>query len=66
LYSVFGGGLYCDGNNGVEILLDGSDVVVVYELYNESGSTGIVISGYGDTINFWSSNKRRFTTGRSD
>jgi len=55
--------LYCDGNNGVEILLDGSDVVVVYELYNESGSTGIVISGYGDTINFGHTNKRRLLLG---
>ena len=47
-----GGGMYCDGNNGVEILLDGSSDDSMYELISDVGGTGIGLSGSGDILNF--------------
>ncbi len=51
-YNLFGGGLYCEGSNGVEIMIDNSDETIIYELYNQFGTTGIAIPGSGDTLNF--------------
>lgn len=51
-YSITGGGLFCENEDGLELFLDGSEESVIYELFNEFGSTGIVIPGSGDVISF--------------
>jgi gliding motility-associated-like protein len=51
-FNTFGGGSYCENENGVEIQLDGSEQYVAYELFNEYGSTGVIVPGTGDTISF--------------
>lgn len=51
-YNTIGGGMYCDGNSGVEILLDGSGEGITYELTSDAGSTGVVVPGSGDILNF--------------
>lgn len=45
-------GGYCEGAQGVEITLDGSEAGVDYELFLESVSTGIIIAGTGNPISF--------------
>jgi len=51
VYSVTGGGSYCDGGSGVGIGLSGTDVGVSYQLFN--GSTpGATITGTGSAISF--------------
>jgi len=52
VYNIIGGGMYCVGNEGVNIQLDNSDEDVNYELFNSSGSTGVIVPGSGDTITF--------------
>lgn len=51
-YSLFGGGSYCENTIGVEILLDGSDEAVNYELFNNTGSTGVIVPGSNYTLSF--------------
>lgn len=46
------GGGYCEGEQGIEITLDGSETGVDYELFLESISTGIIVAGTGSEINF--------------
>ncbi|MDZ7742321.1 MAG: PKD domain-containing protein [Bacteroidota bacterium] len=47
-----GTGAYCEGTSGTELLLDGSETGVDYELFLDDVSTGIFVSGTGDTISF--------------
>ena len=51
-YMVEGGGTYCQGGEGVEISLSGSDTGVEYELYLDGDPTGISVEGTGDAISF--------------
>lgn len=52
-HNLIGGGSYCIGTGGAEILLDSSDLFVTYQLYyNASVSVGLPINGTGDTISF--------------
>ena len=51
-FNLFGGGLYCEGVDGVEIMIDDSEEIVTYELFNQFGTTGIIVPGSGVTINF--------------
>lgn len=51
-FAVTGGGTLCAGQAGYNIGLSGSQVNVVYNLYNGSTSTGITINGTGSAINF--------------
>ena len=51
-YEIFGGGGYCEGGQGSEIKLNGSETGVDYELYFDGISTGNIVSGTGDTISF--------------
>jgi len=51
-YNFSGGGTYCEGGAGLEVILDGSETGVDYELYRNLGSTGIIIPGTGDPLSF--------------
>ncbi|TVQ15832.1 MAG: hypothetical protein EA361_05100, partial [Bacteroidetes bacterium] len=52
VYNVTGGGEYCDGGEGVEIGLDGSETGIDYFLFLNGESTGDVISGTGNPVSF--------------
>ncbi len=52
MYFFSGGGEYCNGGSGLELKLDGSEVGVDYELYMSGVSTGTILAGTGDTLNF--------------
>jgi len=45
-------GGYCDGGEGFEILLDGSQTTATYELFRNEITTGITLSGTGNPLNF--------------
>lgn len=47
VYTVGGGGAYCQGGAGVEITLSNSDVGVNYQLYNGAVATGAPVAGTG-------------------
>lgn len=47
-----GGGAYCEGEQGMELTLDGSEVDVEYELFLDGVSTGIIVTGTGNAISF--------------
>lgn len=47
-----GTGAYCEGTSGTELLLDGSETGIDYELFLDDVSTGIVVTGTGDSISF--------------
>ncbi len=51
-YTLTGDGFYCEGDPGSEIILDGSETGVNYELYKDEVSTGIVMPGTGTPLNF--------------
>ncbi len=51
-YLLQGGGAYCEGGNGVEITLSGSESGVSYELISSEGTTGLTIPGNGSPLNF--------------
>lgn len=52
MFFMAGGGSYCNGGNGVEVLLDGSETGIDYELFLDGASTGTILPGTGDTLNF--------------
>jgi len=45
-------GGYCNGSNGAEILLYGSEAGITYELFIDDETTGVTVTGTGDTISF--------------
>ncbi|MCD6013546.1 MAG: C-terminal target protein [Flavipsychrobacter sp.] len=51
-FTVTGGGSYCTGGPGVDVILSGSTVGVTYELFNLFTSTGITVAGTGGAISF--------------
>lgn len=51
-YTLLGGGTYCEGTGGLELVLDGSETGVDYELFVDNVSTGIIEPGTGDTLSF--------------
>ena len=62
LYFISGGDGYCAGGQGPEILLDGSDNDVDYELFLDGVSTNTVISGTGSPISFGYQNEEGIYT----
>ncbi len=50
-FNLSEGGTYCDGDNGIEITLDGSETGVEYTLYNNGVQSGNTM-GTGDQISF--------------
>ncbi len=53
VFSIFGGGTYCQGGNGVPIGLNGSNVGVSYLLFEGSSAWGW-LAGTGDTLHYGS------------
>jgi len=51
-YELEGGGTFCEGGEGVEITLNGSQSGVNYELFLDDESTGITVEGTGSEISF--------------
>ncbi len=51
-YDVVGGGTYCEGDNGVAVLLYSSDTNVVYQLKVDGANTGAPKNGTGLAIEF--------------
>ncbi len=51
VFTVYGGGTYCEGGNGVPVGLNGSNVGVSYLLYYGASVTGY-LAGTGDTLHF--------------
>lgn len=52
VYSVIGGGTYCNSGTGVSVNLTGSESNVNYQLYNGATAVGAPISGTGAAISF--------------
>ncbi len=52
VYSITGGGTICEGDNGLDIGLDGSEIGVSYDLVKDGVHTGIVVAGTGNPISF--------------
>jgi uncharacterized protein YjdB len=51
-YTVSGGGGYCSGGSGYNVILSGSDVGTNYQLYNGSSPVGSIVAGTGSVLNF--------------
>ncbi len=52
VYAVTGGGDYCEGSNGVDVGLNGSEIGISYNLELDGEQTGIVEEGTGNSLNF--------------
>jgi len=52
VFDVSGGGNYCENEDGVSVLLSGSEEGVTYELLLDSLSTGTVLQGNGGPLSF--------------
>ena len=51
-FTVIGGGSYCAGGTGVEIVLDGSEIGVEYTLVLDGTPTSTIVAGTGAAISF--------------
>lgn len=47
-----GGGSYCEGGQGLELTLGGSEIDVDYELFFDNISTGTILPGTGNPLSF--------------
>jgi hypothetical protein len=52
IYSLSNGGFICPDGTGIELMLNGSELNITYELFRNSITTGITISGTGGPISF--------------
>lgn len=51
-FTVSSGGGYCEGGQGLEVTLDGSETGVDYELFLDDVSTGTILPGTGSALSF--------------
>ena len=51
-YNIEGGGVYCQGGNGVQIFLDNSEAETEYTLYLNDAPTTNILTGSGAELNF--------------
>jgi hypothetical protein len=51
-FQMVGDGAFCEGDPGAEIVLDGSETGVNYELYFNNAGTGNILAGTGSAISF--------------
>lgn len=52
LFTLEGGGGYCLDGDGSEIILDGSETGISYELYLDDEATGTILEGTGSALSF--------------
>jgi hypothetical protein len=52
VYTLSGGGSYCNGGTGVSMVLGGSNTGVSYQLYNSGLASGTSVSGTGGALTF--------------
>jgi len=52
MFNVVGGGAYCDGGEGVQVGLDGSEFSVLYQLFLNGNPVGAPVAGTGGPISF--------------
>jgi len=52
LFILEGGGSFCEGGEGVEITLSGSEMGVDYQLHLDGQPTGEIVEGTGDSLSF--------------
>jgi len=52
LFSLSEGGGFCQGEIGIEVSLDGSEIGVDYELYLDGAATGLIEAGTGSSLDF--------------
>ncbi len=52
LFQLSGDGGFCEGDPGAEIILDGSETGINYELYRDGEPTGNIVPGTGSAISF--------------
>lgn len=52
IYEVMGGGQYCEGGFGPNVILSGSEMGVNYQLYIDGIAIGLPIAGTGALLNF--------------
>ena len=51
-YAITGGGNYCSGGTGVDVMLSGSDIGVTYQLFMGTTMIGSPMAGTGSPIDF--------------
>lgn len=51
-FSFVGSGAFCEDEPGYEIILDGSETGVSYELFMDNVTTGMIVAGTGDSLDF--------------
>jgi PKD repeat protein len=51
-FDLQGDGVYCEGDPGSEITLNGSETGVNYELFKDNLTTGMIVAGTGSAISF--------------
>lgn len=51
-YTLSDGAGYCENGQGVELILDGSETGISYELYLDNTATGNILAGTGNALNF--------------
>ncbi len=51
-YTLSDGAGYCEGGDGVQVTLDGSQTGVSYELYLDGDATGQILAGTGSALDF--------------
>lgn len=51
-YNMMPDGGFCQGGQGFEVILDGSESSATYELFRNDTTTGVMLPGYGDTLSF--------------
>jgi photosystem II stability/assembly factor-like uncharacterized protein len=52
IYDLVGDGTFCEGEPGSEIVLNGSETGITYELFKDNVTTGLTIAGTGAQISF--------------
>ncbi len=52
VYNLIGDGEYCEGTDGAELIMDGSQEGVDYELYIDDVTTGVIVAGTGNSFSF--------------
>ncbi len=51
-YAMTGGGEWCEGMEGIDIGLEGSQVTCLYELFCDDATTGVIVQGSDEALSF--------------